>query len=115
MASIRRPRIRAEALDLGFRRTAFRLVWPGGTAAVESPLIGRYNVSNLLAALATCHALGREPGTILPRLVGSSVAGRIEHIEERASPSTSCMRTDDALCDALGMPQHPRPTCWSCS
>ena len=98
--------IRAEALDLGFRRTAFRLVWPGGTAAVESPLIGRYNVSNLLAALATCHALGREPGAVLPRLHEfKSVAGRMERIEEGQpfNVLVDYAHTDDALCNALGM------------
>ena len=36
---------------LNNQNTTFRLVWPGGTLEVDSPLIGRYNVSNLLAAI----------------------------------------------------------------
>ena len=33
--------VRAEAIRLGFKGTAFRLVFPGGTLDVTSPLIGR--------------------------------------------------------------------------
>jgi UDP-N-acetylmuramoyl-L-alanyl-D-glutamate--2,6-diaminopimelate ligase len=98
--------VRAEALNLEFRRTSFRLVWPGGTAAVESPLIGRYNVSNLLAALATCHALGRDLGVLLPKLGQfKSVAGRMERIEEGQpfNVLVDYAHTDDALRNALGM------------
>ena len=75
--------VRAEAVSLESKRSTFRLVWPGGTAPVESPLIGRYNVSNLLAALATCHALGRDLTVLLPKLASfKNVAGRMERIEE---------------------------------
>ena len=98
--------VRAEALNLEFRRTSFRLVWPGGTAAVESPLLGRYNVSNLLAALATCHALGRDLSVLLPKLgLFRSVAGRMERIEEGQpfNVLVDYAHTDDALRNALGM------------
>jgi UDP-N-acetylmuramoyl-L-alanyl-D-glutamate--2,6-diaminopimelate ligase len=98
--------VRAEAVTLEFRRTAFRLVWPGGAAAVESPLIGRYNVSNLLAALATCHALGRDLAALLPKLATfRSVAGRMERIEEGQAFNVlvDYAHTDDALRNALGM------------
>jgi UDP-N-acetylmuramoyl-L-alanyl-D-glutamate--2,6-diaminopimelate ligase len=98
--------VRAESLVLEFRRTSFRLVWPGGTAVVESPLIGRYNVSNLLAALATCHALGRDVSVLLPKLgLFKSVAGRMERIEEGQpfNVLVDYAHTDDALRNALGM------------
>ena len=98
--------VRAEAVNLEFRRTSFRLVWPGGTAVVESPLIGRYNVSNLLAALATVHALGRDLAVLLPKLgTFHSVAGRMERIEEGQSFNVlvDYAHTDDALRNALGM------------
>jgi UDP-N-acetylmuramoyl-L-alanyl-D-glutamate--2,6-diaminopimelate ligase len=98
--------VRAEALALDFRRTSFRLVWPGGTANVESPLIGRYNVSNLLAALATCHAIGRDLAVLLPKLhLFKSVAGRMERIEEGQpfNVLVDYAHTDDALRNALGM------------
>ncbi|HMD60927.1 MAG TPA: UDP-N-acetylmuramoyl-L-alanyl-D-glutamate--2,6-diaminopimelate ligase, partial [Opitutaceae bacterium] len=53
-----RAQIRAQDVVLNFRDTSFRMAWPGGTAAVASPLVGRYNVSNVLAAAATAWALG---------------------------------------------------------
>jgi UDP-N-acetylmuramoyl-L-alanyl-D-glutamate--2,6-diaminopimelate ligase len=98
--------VRAEAVTLEFRRSAFRLVWPGGTALVESPLLGRYNVSNLLAALATCHALGRDLRPLLPKLASfRNVAGRMERIEEGQpfNVLVDYAHTDDALRNALGM------------
>ena len=98
--------VRAEAVSLEFKRTTFRLVWPGGTATVESPLIGRYNLSNLLAALATTLALGRDPAALLPRLATfRNVAGRMERIEEGQpfNVLVDYAHTDDALRNALGM------------
>ncbi len=98
--------VRAEAVNLEFKRTTFRLVWPGGTASVTSPLIGRYNLSNLLAALATCHALGRDLN-LLPAKLASfrNVAGRMERIEEGQpfNVLVDYAHTDDALRNALGM------------
>jgi UDP-N-acetylmuramoyl-L-alanyl-D-glutamate--2,6-diaminopimelate ligase len=98
--------VRAEAVNLEFKRTTFRFVWPGGAAAVESPLIGRYNVSNLLAALATCGALGGDVAALLPKLRSfKSVAGRMERIEEGQpfNVLVDYAHTDDALHNALGM------------
>ena len=78
-----RADIRAENVTLNFKNTTFRLVWPGGTLEVDSPLIGRYNVSNVLAAIATAWGLGRDPVVFLPRLRGfKGVPGRMERIEE---------------------------------
>ena len=98
--------VRAEAVNLEFKRSTFRLVWPGGAAPLESPLIGRYNVSNLLAALATCHALGCDLATLLPKLASfKNVAGRMERIEEGQpfNVLVDYAHTDDALHNALGM------------
>ena len=98
--------VRAEAVNLEFKRTTFRCVWPGSAADVESPLIGRYNVSNLLAALATCCALGGDVAALLPKLRSfKSVAGRMERIEEGQpfNVLVDYAHTDDALQNALGM------------
>ena len=98
--------VRAEAVNLEFKRTTFRFVWPGGAAEVESPLIGRYNVSNLLAALATCCALGGDVAALLPKLRSfKNVAGRMERIEEGQpfNVLVDYAHTDDALQNALGM------------
>jgi len=98
--------VRAENVRLEAKRTLFTLVWPGGRAEVESPLIGRYNVSNFLAALATCAGLGRDLAPLLPRLAQfRSVAGRMERIEEGQpfNVLVDYAHTDDALRNALGM------------
>jgi UDP-N-acetylmuramoyl-L-alanyl-D-glutamate--2,6-diaminopimelate ligase len=101
-----RADIRAENVILNFRDTSFRLAWPGGAAGVASPLIGRYNVSNLLAAAAAAWALGRDPQEFLPRMRGfRGVPGRMERIEEGQAFNVlvDYAHTDDALRNALGM------------
>ena len=44
--------------ELGRAHTRLRLATPRGRLEIETPLLGRYNVSNVLAALATAEALG---------------------------------------------------------
>jgi UDP-N-acetylmuramoyl-L-alanyl-D-glutamate--2,6-diaminopimelate ligase len=101
-----RAQVRAENLSLNFKNTTFRLVWPGGAMDIDSPLIGRYNVSNLLAAVATAWGLGRDPSVFLARLRAfKGVAGRMERIEEGQpfNVLVDYAHTDDALRNALGM------------
>ena len=101
-----RALVRAEQVALGFKNSTFRLVWPQGELAVESPLLGRYNVNNLLAAIATAWGLGRDPVVFLPRLKSFPVvAGRMERIEEGQpfNVLVDYAHTDDALRNALGM------------
>lgn len=99
--------IRAEQVELKFRGTSFRLAWPGArSAAVDSPLVGRYNVSNFLAAAATAWALGRDPESFVPRIRDfKGVPGRMERIEEGQpfNVLVDYAHTDDALRNALGM------------
>jgi UDP-N-acetylmuramoyl-L-alanyl-D-glutamate--2,6-diaminopimelate ligase len=98
--------VRAENVALNFKNTTFRLVWPGGTLELDSPLIGRYNVSNLLAAIATAWGLGRDPVVFLAKLRAfGGVAGRMERIEEGQpfNVLVDYAHTDDALKNALGM------------
>jgi UDP-N-acetylmuramoyl-L-alanyl-D-glutamate--2,6-diaminopimelate ligase len=98
--------VRAEEVRLNFKSTQLRLVWPGGAVELESPFIGRYNVSNLLAAFAACYALGRDPQVIAPRLKSfAGVPGRMERIEEGQpfNVLVDYAHTDDALRNALGM------------
>ena len=98
--------VRAEEVRLNFKSTQLRLVWPEGSVEIESPFIGRYNVSNLLAAFAACYALGRDPQVIAPRLKSfGGVPGRMERIEEGQPYNVlvDYAHTDDALRNALGM------------
>ncbi|MFC3814748.1 UDP-N-acetylmuramate:L-alanyl-gamma-D-glutamyl-meso-diaminopimelate ligase [Lysobacter sp. GCM10012299] len=78
-------------LDAGFNWTA-RLIEEDGSAftvihdgveigAVRWPLLGRHNVMNALAALATAHAVGVEVASVLPALAQfRSVKRRLEVI-----------------------------------
>ena len=98
--------VRAENVRLNFKSTQFRLVWPEGAIEIESPFIGRYNVSNLLAAFAACYALERDPQVIAVRLKSfPGVPGRMERIEEGQPYNVlvDYAHTDDALRNALGM------------
>lgn len=98
--------VRAEDVELGFKETVFTLVWPEGRARVRSPLIGRYNLANVLAAVAAVYGLGRNPHAFLARLaVFPGVPGRMERIEEGQpfNVLVDYAHTDDALSNALGM------------
>lgn len=98
--------IRAENVELGFKETTFTLVWPEGRARVRSPLLGRYNVANVLAAVATAYGLGRNPHAFLARLaIFPGVPGRMERIEEGQpfNVLVDYAHTDDAIRNALGM------------
>jgi UDP-N-acetylmuramoyl-L-alanyl-D-glutamate--2,6-diaminopimelate ligase len=98
--------VRAEQVALNSTHSTFRLVWPGGTLDVASPLVGRHNVSNLLAAIATAWALGRDPLVLLARLRAfKGVPGRMERIDEGQpfNVLVDYAHTEDALRRALGM------------
>ncbi|MDP1579897.1 MAG: UDP-N-acetylmuramoyl-L-alanyl-D-glutamate--2,6-diaminopimelate ligase [Candidatus Didemnitutus sp.] len=98
--------VRAENVQLNFKSTALTLVWPEGRVEVESPLVGRYNVSNLLAAFAACYAIGRDLAVIASRLKSfAGVAGRMEPIDtgQPYNVLVDYAHTDDALRNALTM------------
>ena len=98
--------VRAEDMELKFKSSTFKLVWPEGEMQVESPMIGRYNVSNMLASIATVWALGRDPKKFMSRLNQfTGVPGRMERIEEGQAYNVlvDYAHTDDALSNALEM------------
>ncbi|HEY3755391.1 MAG TPA: UDP-N-acetylmuramoyl-L-alanyl-D-glutamate--2,6-diaminopimelate ligase [Opitutaceae bacterium] len=99
--------VRAEAVTLEPGSSRFRLVIAGmAVAEVETALLGRYNVSNLLAAIATVWGLGRDPAVFLPRLKAfRGVPGRMERVDEGQpfNVLVDYAHTDDALRNALSM------------
>jgi UDP-N-acetylmuramoyl-L-alanyl-D-glutamate--2,6-diaminopimelate ligase len=104
--------VRAENVQLNSRASSLTLVWPEGRVDLESPLIGRYNVSNLLAAFAACYALGRDPGVIASRLKSlAGVPGRMERVEagQPFNVLVDYAHTDDALRQALSMLREVTP------
>ncbi len=98
--------IRARNVKLYADRTEFDLSWPEGEASVVSPLLGRYNVSNLLAALAIGRAKSHEISALLHRLQSfPGVPGRMEAVKagQPFNVLVDYAHTDDALKHACSM------------
>ena len=77
---------RAEAIEeRGIEGAAFDFVWPGGRERLESPLIGRHNVMNAIAALAAASIWGigaEEAKRVFPNLVPADKRGEVVRYEE---------------------------------
>ena len=108
--------VRAENVVLDSRHTTFRLIWPKSSVAspaaetnsliIDAPLIGRFNLSNLLAAIATAWSLGRDPVVFLAKMRAfKGVPGRMERIDEGQpfNVLVDYAHTEDALRNALAM------------
>jgi UDP-N-acetylmuramoyl-L-alanyl-D-glutamate--2,6-diaminopimelate ligase len=76
--------LRAVDVRPGLDGTAFTVVDRDGTRLdLRSPLRGRFNVANALAALAVARALGVDDATIAAALRGAApVPGRLQPVEE---------------------------------
>lgn len=73
----------AEDVQLSGSGARFRLSTARGTATVEIPLIGSYNVQNAVAAAATCLGLGFELEEVAHGLANApQVPGRLEQVME---------------------------------
>ncbi|HEY0332610.1 MAG TPA: UDP-N-acetylmuramoyl-L-alanyl-D-glutamate--2,6-diaminopimelate ligase [Stenotrophomonas sp.] len=70
-------RLRAEALRLDDHGISFDLVVDGNAWPVRSPLLGRFNVDNLLAVAGALFAQGREPAQV------AGVLSRLQPIRGR--------------------------------
>jgi UDP-N-acetylmuramoyl-L-alanyl-D-glutamate--2,6-diaminopimelate ligase len=90
----------AENVDISPRGTRFDLATPGEKIAVFSPLIGRVNVYNTLAAAAACYARGCGAQAIARGIESlARVPGRFERVD-CGQPFTVVVdyaHTDDAL------------------
>jgi UDP-N-acetylmuramyl-tripeptide synthetase len=94
----------AEDVRLGLDRTRFRARTPVGTLELESALVGRFNVQNLLAALGAGLALGLEPGVVQRGLAAlPGVPGRMEKVVagQDFTVLVDYAHTDDALRNLL--------------
>jgi UDP-N-acetylmuramoyl-L-alanyl-D-glutamate--2,6-diaminopimelate ligase len=90
----------ADNVDVGMNGTRFDLITPDGTVPLWSPLIGRVNVYNILAAAAAAFARNCAPEALangIERLL--RVPGRFERVDA-GQPFTVVVdyaHTDDAL------------------
>jgi len=74
--------IRAEQIRYSDRDTRFLLVWPEGSVKLVSPLLGEFNLQNVLAAIACGYAEGIEPTDMGAALLSfPGVRGRMERLE----------------------------------
>ncbi|HEY3400016.1 MAG TPA: UDP-N-acetylmuramoyl-L-alanyl-D-glutamate--2,6-diaminopimelate ligase [Geothrix sp.] len=73
---------RAHGLELGPTGTRFTLHSAKGSWEVQSPLLGRFNVYNLLAALAACAEAGFDLDRLVPAVPKVTGApGRLERVD----------------------------------
>ncbi len=100
---------RAKNLTLDSEGSKFILESPLGNSVVVSPLIGRYNVSNVLASFAIMHAMGEDVLKSIQKLRKfHGVSGRMELVD-KGQPYRVVVdyaHTPDALRNALEMLQE---------
>lgn len=101
-----------EDLSLSLAGTRFTAVTPAGRARVDSPLVGHFNVSNLLGALGALVAMGLSPAQAA-RGVSSlaGVPGRMERVEagQAFTVLVDYAHTDDALRNLLDTVRSLKP------
>ncbi|KFL35920.1 hypothetical protein N788_06500 [Arenimonas donghaensis DSM 18148 = HO3-R19] len=110
--------LRADAVRLGPEGLHFELAEAGERHPVVSPLLGRFNVDNLLAVAGTLRALGwslAEVAAMLPRL--SPVGGRMSRVggvQGQPLVVVDYAHTPDALEQALASLREHTPGRLTC-
>jgi UDP-N-acetylmuramoyl-L-alanyl-D-glutamate--2,6-diaminopimelate ligase len=104
--AVRRPAdVSPGPLTLTLKGLRFEARTPAGAVQISSPLVGRPNVYNILAAVATGVALGLPPQAIEAGIAGlTGVPGRFEVVsaaEDDVTVVVDYAHTDDALKNLL--------------
>jgi len=111
--SLSRPaHLTAEGLVLSLGGTRFRLRSPSGDFDVWTPLLGRFNVQNMLAAFGAALALGVPAEAALRGLTAfPGVAGRLERVDagQDFTVLIDYAHTDDALKNLLETLRELKP------
>ena len=97
---------RAEEIELNHDGSHFDLVCPEGRLKIKSPLLGSYNVSNVLAAFAIAWRCGADLPKIAKKLTSfAGVPGRMERVDmgQPFNVLVDYAHTDDALRNAVRM------------
>jgi UDP-N-acetylmuramyl-tripeptide synthetase len=96
--------IRAENLQLSLSETRFVAQTPAGAFDIASPLLGLFNVRNLLAAAGAALAAGLSPDAVRTGLAAvTGVPGRLERVDagQDFTVVVDYAHTDDALRNLL--------------
>ena len=100
-----RAEFRAEAIEeRGVEGAAFDFVSPDGRARLESPLIGRHNVMNALAALAAASVWGigaDDARRVFPTLTPADKRGEVVRYEEGFSVINDSYNSSPTALNAL--------------
>jgi UDP-N-acetylmuramoyl-L-alanyl-D-glutamate--2,6-diaminopimelate ligase len=102
----------AREVALSLEGTRFRVRLEGTEVEVHTPLIGRYNVSNVLAALAAAVALRLPTDKVLQGIASvGGVPGRMERVQagQDFTVVVDYAHTDDALRNLLETVRDLRP------
>lgn len=96
--------VRADALQLDGRGVGFELVIDGERHPLRSPLLGRFNIDNLLAVAGVLHAQAL-PGAHIAQILSQlqPIAGRMNRLGGEGQPTVviDYAHTPDALEQAL--------------
>jgi UDP-N-acetylmuramoyl-L-alanyl-D-glutamate--2,6-diaminopimelate ligase len=102
----------AEGIHLSMEGTRFVARTPFGPVPIRTPLLGRFNVSNILAALGAALAVG-VPKEVAAQGLASleGVAGRLERVDagQDYTVIVDYAHTDDALKNLLETVRELRP------
>ncbi len=94
------PGLRGEILESSVQGLHLRMDFEGWRWELRSPLVGRYNASNLLAAQAAGLAMGLEPHAMQALATFTGVPGRLERVAGR-NIFVDYAHTPDALENVL--------------
>jgi UDP-N-acetylmuramoyl-L-alanyl-D-glutamate--2,6-diaminopimelate ligase len=104
--------VRARHISSNFDGLRFEVQAPGGRFTIQSPLIGRINVYNILSACCAGLSYGLPPETIVAGIAQCrAVPGRFERVDE-GQPFVVVVdyaHTDDALRNVISMARSLEP------
>jgi UDP-N-acetylmuramoyl-L-alanyl-D-glutamate--2,6-diaminopimelate ligase len=104
--------LRARDVTLSLDGTRFHVDSPAGSFEIKTPLLGRFNVENLLAAFGAALALGLAPEKALAGLRSlRGVPGRLERVDagQDFAVVVDYAHTDDALKNLLETVRELQP------
>ncbi|REK00469.1 MAG: UDP-N-acetylmuramoyl-L-alanyl-D-glutamate--2,6-diaminopimelate ligase [Acidobacteria bacterium] len=97
--------VRPDAVQLDLAGMRGTVTTPRGRLEFESRLIGRYNLLNVLAAVAVCELLEIEHGAVREALAGQPfVPGRLDPVIPAAQPPSAVRQAPPVLVDFAHTP-----------